>query len=179
VATVARTRFWETGWEDDRQELAKFVGDLWTTLEAAVTYPSLLLSDEVAESLLASVQDLNPVIGTTQDALRKPAWISDAELDRAGLLGTQLQLKLGAYRSAETEYLEARDLLLAQGAASPEEKVPLVKRFKRLFRRGNIILGSIAIVFPPAHALTECKESAEASVEEAAEDAEERSGDGR
>lgn len=176
MAIDVKTRFWETSWEDGRQELAKFVGDLWTTLEAAFTYPSLLVSEEVAGSLLASVQDLNPAVSTTQDALRNPAWISDTELDRAGLLGTQFQLKLDAYRSAETEYLDARDLLLSQGAATPQEKVPLVKRFKKLFRRGNIILGSIAIVFPPADALKECKESAEASVDEAAEDAEELGG---
>src|SRR5438552_3135101 len=116
MATQVKSRFWETSFDDDRQALIQFVQDLWANLEQAFVFPSLLVSDNVAASMLEGIQDLRPAVEVTRRALTDPAWISDVDLDRAGLVGTQLTLKLDAYRTAETEYIEARNLVLAQGS---------------------------------------------------------------
>jgi hypothetical protein len=174
VATVVKTRWWETGFQDDRTELAKFVSDLWSTLEEAFAHPSLLGSDDIAGSLQAVLRDLQPAVEVTQRALAEPAWISDTDLDRAGLLGTQLALKLDAYRTAEVEYIEARNVLISVDTqAAPEDKVSWLKKFKNLLRPGNIIVGTVAAFFPPAEGLKEGKELAELYVERAGADAEE------
>ena len=48
-----------------------------------------------------------------------------------------------------------------------------VLRFKRFLRRANIVLGSLASIFPVTELFKEYKEAAEATVEEVIEDAEE------
>jgi len=168
VAVDVRRGWFETGWSDDRDQLAAFVGSVWEILEAEFGYPSLLVPQDDADRLLAFLADLRPAVLATQNALRTPAWISDLELDRAGLVGPQLAFKLNVYHAAETDYLDERQILLAQAAPpAPEQKRGLHQRIKGWFKPANTLIGTVAAIFPPAEGLKEGKEMAEAVVERA------------
>ncbi len=134
--------------------------------------PNLLVSQEVAGSMSTGLSDLERSITAVIEGIHNPVSISDADLDRAGLVGLQLRLKLDAYRSSRAEYQEARELIPAQGFDSTPQQHGFLRKVRRFFRRANPILGSIASIFPPAEAFKEYKETAEASVEDAIEDLE-------
>jgi len=163
---------------DPRGELAWFVSDLRDVLRSElISQPDLVGGPAAAEEMLDGLADLDGVVDTAVAALREPGGDPPPErLRQAGLTGVRLAQKLGAYRGAKETYYEARDRLSgAQNyVASLTERLRKPKRFKRILRRANIILGSLASIFPVIEPFKEYKEAAEASVEEAIEDTEEQ-----
>ena len=145
---------------EDRQQLQVFVGELRAFLEVAV-HGGGVVSGEAADQMMAAFTEtvdagvfrrVEEHLGS--DALDEPADAEDPSgpdrLQAVGLGGANLALKTSGWRRAR----EAMGGVFAPRAA------------RRMFRWANTILGSLAVVVPPAEALKELKEATENTYED-------------
>jgi hypothetical protein len=145
---------------EERRALLAFLADLHHLLELLIERPDPLLSERALSLLRPAWQELlaegrfealGEMIGSGE---------YDGSLALHGLRGAQLELKTGSL-----SYARAR-VDAVEGRGRPRRR----KRFRELFGWGlktaNVLLGSLAQVLPPAGAVKEVKDAAEAALDE-------------
>lgn len=145
---------------EDRQQLRVFVGELREFLEVAVHGDGVVSGEVVGQMTDAFVEAVEAGVferveaQLASDALDQPADAEDPSgpdrLGAVGLAGANLALKTSGWRRAR----EAMGGVFAPRAA------------RRMFRWANTILGSLAVVVPPAEVLKELKEATENTYED-------------
>jgi hypothetical protein len=144
---------------DDRQQLDGFVGEVYDVLRTIIFERSdwlprdLWTSYEVAFMAVAgSVEETRATLLPERVADPSAEYQRglDLALERAGLTGTQLELKLGGWRRAVRFF-----------RATPTRAL-----LRRALRWANVLLGSLAGVVGAAEALKEFKETVETGIEE-------------
>ena len=148
---------------EDRERLGEFIGEIQSLLRVAVERHGDWLPRDLQESYRAAFRELGEAVDATRRELKPPEPSEptpgpgerlDDRLERAGLTGEQLELKLGGWRRAVDRFFNrpGRGLL------------------RRALRWGNVVLGSLAGAIGAAEAIKEFKETVEAGLEDEAEE---------
>lgn len=152
---------------EDREQLDLFLDDLQSVLYEVVHQRTELLPADLRASYAAAFRQVELSIRATRDALLLPpppadypgapetyGEVSDEDLERAGLTGEQLGLKIRGWQRALGFF----------------RRSPVRRALRRVFRWGNVLLGSLAGVIGAAELVKEFKEAVEAGVEETEEE---------
>jgi hypothetical protein len=148
---------------EDRERLAKFIDEIYNLLRVSVDRHREWLPLDLRESYWSAFQALDEAVGATRQELEAPEPSNptgargeriDDRLERAGLTGAQLDLKLSGWRGALDRFFNTpgRGLL------------------RRALRWGNVVLGSLAGAIGAAEAIKEFKETVEAGLEDEADE---------
>jgi hypothetical protein len=148
---------------DDREKLGEFIDEIHNLLRVAVDRHRDWLPAELQESYWSAFHALDKAVDVTRRQLEAPELSQpmggldeplDDRLERAGLTGEQLQLKLSGWRRALNRFFDrpGRGLL------------------RRALRWGNVVLGSLAGAIGAAETIKEFKEAVEAGLEDEAEE---------
>jgi hypothetical protein len=144
---------------EDRQQLDAFVAELHDVLRTVIFEHSDWLPDDLWTSYEVAFMALRGSVDETRATLLPERFTDpsaeyqqglDIALERAGLTGTQLELKLSGWRRA-----------IGFFRAGPTRSL-----LRRALRWANVLLGSLAGVVGAAEALKEFKETVETGVEE-------------
>jgi hypothetical protein len=144
---------------EDRQQLEAFVAELYDVLRTVVFEHSEWLPGDLRTSYEFAFLALGESVQETRTALLPERFTDpsgqyqqgmDIALERAGLTGTQLELKLSGWRRA-----------IGFFRAGPTRTL-----LRRALRWANVLLGSLAGVVGAAEALKEFKETVETGIEE-------------
>lgn len=141
--------------------LREFLETLRDLLDGVVQEPSGVIPGRHHARMRAAWEEVKPKFQLVIRELGPKIDVGKARrLKEAGLTGAQLQFKLSIFSHAHDSLLDQRR------PTDPEPKAPRRRFWSRLFDRtlkaADVILGSLAAIFPPAEAIKEFKESTEA-----------------
>ena len=136
----------------DRTDLADFVVGTRDILQQVVDWRGLLFREELRQPIADAWRELGRSFEDVMKALVEEGdeLVSDRQLERLGLTGNQLKLKLTGFNGAWDRFRERGTVNL----------------LKKLLDWIDIILGSLASIIPGADAIEEFKDSAKHSIEE-------------
>lgn len=132
----------------DKGKLESFIKNVYQLLNTVVRARNILFSKPLRDDLNHAWLD---VTSKSDDLYAKIRDANYEDLERAGLAGNSLEMKLKSFDAAYSAWSFFGG----------------IRRLKRLFKWTNLLLGSLATVIPLAEILKEFKESAEIGIDEA------------
>jgi hypothetical protein len=145
--------------DNDQSALQRFLDDVEQVLGALVESRDRLMPESLRDDALAAWQEGRETFSTVRSAVQT---VAREDLARAGLVGSQLRLKLRGFGERLRQFGEGFFDFL-------RDRLPLdvIKRIiKKLLEWANIILGSLASIIPPAEALQELKDGIKLAVDD-------------
>ena len=135
----------------DRTDLADFMVSVKDILQQVVEWRDLLFREELREPIADAWQAMHSAFDDVRLGLVEgDEVVSEQALERIGLTGKQLDLKLIGFNGAWDKF----------------KQWGTVKLLKRLLDWIDIILGSLASLIPGADAIEEFKDAAKQGIEE-------------
>ena len=162
------------GVEEELRRLREFVEQLRALLQSVVDYPESIVPGRHHEILRLAWGEVVPYFGIVATSINSD---SRPELEAAGLVGFRLRFELGLFADARAQLLDhAPELFVREPApptTQPLQLPPRPRRWRRVLHRllkkclgaGDVVLGSLAAVFPPAEIISQFKEGVEESID--------------
>jgi hypothetical protein len=169
--------------EEELRRLVVFTDQLQYILAVIVARPHYIVPGRHHELLAAAWAEILPAFKDLRGSLNSKAI---PQLSQVGLTGYRLQFELGVFAHARDQLLDYAPELFAAPVLFPpypptvltSEQVPISpspRKKKSWWRRlgarilsclkaGDVVLGSLAKVFPPAEIITQVKEGVEESI---------------
>ena len=169
--------------EEELRRLAEFIDQLQYLLAVIVARPHYIVPGRHHELLAAAWDEVLPAFKDLRGSLNSNA---APQLNQVGLAGYRLQFELGVFAHARDQLLDHAPELFGAPvvfptyptavptpAQVPISPIPRKKKswWRRLgarilscFKAGDVVLGSLANVFPPAEIITQFKEGVEEGI---------------
>lgn len=154
--------------DESLRRLREFLRQLEELLAELTEHPAVLIPGRHHDPMKAAWVSVRPKFPMLVKQLETTAASNVIPaLKTAGLLGDELIFKLSIFDHARDELRDS----LASRTEAPREGLlkrgwrALGKLWKRALEAGDVILGSLASVLPPAEAIKEYKEAAESGLE--------------
>ncbi|HEU4454966.1 MAG TPA: hypothetical protein VFR81_18020 [Longimicrobium sp.] len=133
------------------EELREFLTDYQQVMDDVYERRWDLLDQTLAVLFAEAWLQARPTVALLQEQLNSQDAELNYRLEVCGLKGAQLTMKTQQARLSFSDWLIEKSK----------------RKLRRVLKWSNILLGSLAAVLPPAHALKEIKESVEAGIDEA------------
>jgi hypothetical protein len=160
------------GPDEELRRLKEFVDHLRAVLQSVVNQPGSIVPGRHHELMRMAWFEIGPQFAALAGAFSPD---NRSSLERVGLVGYPLRFELDVFDHARDQLLDhAPEVFGSEPPAShpntPGWKRPVRWLLKKCLRSGDVILGSLASLFPPAEVIKQFKEGVECAIDFAGDD---------